>query len=275
MPERSSTPLQFKESTTFPNGHQEERNRPNISQPTCFITSAPQSDSHEVGKTDNSGSPIHEHDLPSASLLPDVKTSFEKELLRIPFSDILDTSSSFDCVVSHIEKYNLFYIKKAPVERVLPEEKNFVSKLSQLKTFDPGTPCLARFDEDDRWYRAEVLEVQKEVVSVFYVDYGLTQVITDLDRLLILPEQFAKAPRLAAACFVPSMPSIMEASLPEEQYLSVLAKLIGKKRYTCSVIESLSSVPPAVNLLYKEKGGTTPLADLFVEALALLDYKTF
>lgn len=206
---------------------------------------------------------------PSSALPAPIKTVPS----RIPDSDALTSSSSFECVVSHIEKYNLFYIQKIPVKRVLPKGEDLTLNLPELDRFDPGTPCLARFDDDNQWYRAEVISRHNNTVSVCFVDYGLSQTVKDTKRILILPEQYLVVPRKAIACHLPSMPSIIEASLPEDRYMSLVADLIGKKRFLCSVIKTEAGKPPSINLLEEKKN--IAFADLFVESLALLDYQRF
>lgn len=50
--------------------------------------------------------------------------------------------------------------------------------------FQPGSGgvCMAKFSEDDQWYRAKVLKRQQGKVEVFFLDYGNTDLTTD-DRL--------------------------------------------------------------------------------------------
>lgn len=50
--------------------------------------------------------------------------------------------------------------------------------------FQPGVGgiCMAKFSEDDQWYRAKVLKRQQGKVDVFFIDYGNKDVVAD-DRL--------------------------------------------------------------------------------------------
>ena len=47
--------------------------------------------------------------------------------------------------------------------------------------FQPGAGgvCMAKFAEDNQWYRAKVLKRQQGKVEVFFVDYGNKAITTD------------------------------------------------------------------------------------------------
>ncbi|KAL0169601.1 hypothetical protein M9458_034197, partial [Cirrhinus mrigala] len=42
----------------------------------------------------------------------------------------------------------------------------------KLDNLDPGSPCLARFCDDQMWYRAQVINKGTNTVSVLFVDFG-------------------------------------------------------------------------------------------------------
>ena len=50
-----------------------------------------------------------------------------------------------------------------------------------------GELLAARFTADNEWYRARVEKIESNRVSVYFVDYGNREVITDSSRLTILP----------------------------------------------------------------------------------------
>jgi len=197
-----------------------------------------------------------------------------EEVAEFPYPDPLDPDSTFSCMVTHIEKHNIVYIKKLPIKPVFPDGTDFIADAPLLNQYDPGTPCLARFEEDHRWYRAEVTGQHQRTVFVCFVDYGLTQAINDMDKLLVLPNEYKVLPRQAIICSLPAMPSPVEVSLPEDQYLTMLATLIGDKRFSCTVGSELDDDwgCPFISLrLEKEQ---TPLSELLAAAIALHDYKT-
>jgi staphylococcal nuclease domain-containing protein 1 len=50
-----------------------------------------------------------------------------------------------------------------------------------------GELLAARFTADNEWYRARVEKIEGNRVSVYFIDYGNREVITDSNRLTTLP----------------------------------------------------------------------------------------
>ncbi|XP_014680164.1 PREDICTED: tudor domain-containing protein 1-like, partial [Priapulus caudatus] len=63
----------------------------------------------------------------------------------------------------------------------------------------PGTPCAARFSEDQKWYRAELCSVAPPDVVVSFVDYGNSEAV-EAESLKSLRREFAALPRQAVRC---------------------------------------------------------------------------
>ena len=204
---------------------------------------------------------------------PDSSESVENLSVEIPFSEALEPGSTFPCCVTHIEKYNIVCIKKLPVEPVFPDGTDCIGEAPLLKEFAPGTPCLAKFDDDNRWYRAEVAAYNGETVFVCFVDYGLTQAIDDTNKLLVLPDECKVLPRQAIVCSLPAMPTPVEAGLLEEQYLTVLATVIGDHHYLCTVKDEFDSEWGCPMVGLKLQDTETALSQMLANALAFNDYK--
>ncbi|XP_038071054.1 tudor domain-containing protein 6-like [Patiria miniata] len=64
-----------------------------------------------------------------------------------------------------------------------------------------GDLCLAKFTEDDVWYRAEILKINqaKQRALVYYVDFGNKEPLP-WSRLLTVDSKFAKLPMQAIRC---------------------------------------------------------------------------
>jgi len=61
-----------------------------------------------------------------------------------------------------------------------------------------GELLAARFTGDNEWYRARVEKVEgTNRASVYFVDYGNREIITDSSRLTMLPPDFAQLPAQA------------------------------------------------------------------------------
>nr|XP_057918672.1 tudor domain-containing protein 1 isoform X2 [Doryrhamphus excisus] len=63
----------------------------------------------------------------------------------------------------------------------------------------PGAACCAQFSADDNWYRAVVLEVADDEVSVIYADFGNTEKLP-VSRILPIPEHMLRLPFRIARC---------------------------------------------------------------------------
>uniref|UniRef100_A0A668AAA8 Si:ch211-189e2.3 n=1 Tax=Myripristis murdjan TaxID=586833 RepID=A0A668AAA8_9TELE len=85
------------------------------------------------------------------------------------------------------------------------EHLNQVSKLAQEagqseqgmmvpKTLGPGSPCLALFDSDKQWYRAQVIRKSDSTISVVFIDYGNESEVDIKDVRQIPPTLLEKAP---------------------------------------------------------------------------------
>ncbi|XP_054623238.1 tudor domain-containing protein 1 isoform X2 [Dunckerocampus dactyliophorus] len=63
----------------------------------------------------------------------------------------------------------------------------------------PGVACCAQFSADDNWYRAVVLEVADNEVSVIYADFGNTEKLP-VSRIFPIPEHLLQLPFPIARC---------------------------------------------------------------------------
>jgi hypothetical protein len=58
-----------------------------------------------------------------------------------------------------------------------------------------GLPCVARFTEDERYYRSKILFVGDQVAKVLFVDYGNEQE-TPISQLKRMVPRFMQCPQL-------------------------------------------------------------------------------
>ncbi|KAM9798350.1 tudor domain-containing 6 [Neosynchiropus ocellatus] len=68
-----------------------------------------------------------------------------------------------------------------------------------ISCLSSGSPCVALFPEDSLWYRAEVVDIHGEELSVFYVDYGNKATVRGTDVRKI-PQDLLDTPSLAFLC---------------------------------------------------------------------------
>lgn len=82
-----------------------------------------------------------------------------------------------------------------------------------------GAPVLAKFSEDEVWYRAEVLTPvdSEEKVQVLFVDYGNAELVSVVDTLTI-PRHFTALHKLAATYRLGSTSGTTHEEWPEEAF---------------------------------------------------------
>ncbi|KAK9959415.1 hypothetical protein ABG768_009543 [Culter alburnus] len=68
-----------------------------------------------------------------------------------------------------------------------------------LDNLDPGSPCLARFSDDQMWYRAQVINKCTNTVSVLFVDFG-NESETSEGSVKALPGDLLENPPQAFLC---------------------------------------------------------------------------
>lgn len=81
----------------------------------------------------------------------------------------------------------------------LDEVEEFYSSLAfgELIEDSPkdGLPCVVRFTEDQRYYRAKILSIKGQIAEVLFVDYGNEQ-DTPLKELKRITPRFMQFPQL-------------------------------------------------------------------------------
>ena len=66
-----------------------------------------------------------------------------------------------------------------------------------LDTPAPGQHCVAQYEADNIWYRAEVSGISDGGIEVLFVDYGNTEVVQSVK---VLQTEVAQLPRQAFPC---------------------------------------------------------------------------
>ena len=131
----------------------------------------------------------------------DAVTSAYKSLLYA-------VSSTLDVYVSYINSPTSFYCQPlqlaADLETMMSELAETILSTSppEVKSVAPGIPCLAKFSEDEEWYRAKILEVlEDDKIIAHFVDYGNSEV-TSVAALHVMPDALMKEPIQALHCSV-------------------------------------------------------------------------
>ena len=77
-----------------------------------------------------------------------------------------------------------------------------------------GMPCVTKFKDDGRWYRAKIAHVMDSLVDVSFVDYGNVQT-TPLCYVKAIDKEFVDLPPQAYKCSL-AVPMGFSSSTPED-----------------------------------------------------------
>ncbi|KAI8426044.1 hypothetical protein MSG28_005011 [Choristoneura fumiferana] len=83
--------------------------------------------------------------------------------------------------ISHIDTPGHFWLQMADkidkIEEIQAELKANADSYEDLETREMNTLCVAKYSADDLWYRAEVLDLDSDITTVRFIDYGNTDVL--------------------------------------------------------------------------------------------------
>lgn len=114
--------------------------------------------------------------------------------------NVLDPRSTFIC---HINSPDEFWIQEeksvADLECIADRfiVADMFPKITQVK---PGELCVAKFPDDNSWYRARIISHGKMGTNVFYIDYGNSAVSTEIREI---PDDVSAIPPLSRKCRLP------------------------------------------------------------------------
>ncbi|KAM4625267.1 tudor domain-containing 6-like [Polymixia lowei] len=133
------------------------------------------------------------------------------------------------------------------------EDLTKVSKLAQevgraeqqdcIGTLDPGSPCLALFDDDEQWYRAQVIRKTGNTFFVLFIDYGNESEVDIKDLRSVPPMLLDKAPQ----AFLCSLDGFNESSGTwEDDTLDVFYNLLVDKPLNVTALNMEVNLESAV-----------------------------
>uniref|UniRef100_A0AAX7T0L9 Tudor domain-containing protein n=1 Tax=Astatotilapia calliptera TaxID=8154 RepID=A0AAX7T0L9_ASTCA len=140
-------------------------------------------------------------DLPSNSVTPGMVADVYMSHCNSPLSFYVHCVRDEDHIFSLVEKLN--DPNSTPetnrLKELLPVENSAGQNHIDPDALVPGSLCIARFLDDEFWYRAEVIDKNEGELSVFFLDYGnKTRVsITDVREM---PPCLLKIPPQAFLC---------------------------------------------------------------------------
>ncbi|XP_033209193.1 maternal protein tudor isoform X2 [Belonocnema kinseyi] len=137
--------------------------------------------------------------LPEECTLPE-DVSFEaNEEETVTKSTPVEETLPISVYISQLTSPSEFWVQE---ENIFGELQNMEDSLVEADGFpqlkvEAGLICAAKFPADSLWYRAKVLSQDESGITVSFVDYGNSSVVTDVRTL---PENVKAVPALAKKC---------------------------------------------------------------------------
>ena len=97
-----------------------------------------------------------------------------------------------------------------------------------------GDLCLALFHEDNGWYRAQVLSVSGQSVTVFFIDYGNTETVT-LDNLRTASDYVLAIPALSTKCIVGDCTPLKDQTWTEEE-IKKIESMLHSQEFVAEIV---------------------------------------
>ncbi|XP_064604917.1 uncharacterized protein LOC135470098 [Liolophura sinensis] len=164
----------------------------------------------------------------------------------VAFTELhLKLGSREEMFVSHSVSPDQFWCQPAASETELAELMDFIAdycgQLTESErgiTCSPNQPCLARFTEDESWYRAKVVSTQASGVEVFFVDYGNADIVPEADLVSIKPD-YLTLPAQAVQCRLFACPPVSWDHSAVRKFAEVTAeKKLLAEMMSCDKTES-------------------------------------
>ncbi|UJR21995.1 hypothetical protein I4U23_025063 [Adineta vaga] len=115
----------------------------------------------------------------------------------IDFNDSHFRRGAISHITSDLRLYFQYSEQIQALEQLQSDlQELFISTESNEEYIPEENELLAaRFSIDNQWYRACVEKIEENNhISVYFVDYGNREIITDLNRLMLLPSDYAQLP---------------------------------------------------------------------------------
>ncbi|XP_034942181.1 maternal protein tudor-like isoform X2 [Chelonus insularis] len=181
--------------------------------------------------------------LDDKSVLDLLRENFPDSAIKFPDPPRLPTGSRENVHVSYSEACNKFFVQ---LDKNVIERESLSTLLTRCVKIappikpahvKPGLKCLAHCGVDSQWYRAEVIQVIENQVTVHYVDYGNDETIPSNAIRSIRDDNVTKIPILAIQCILNGFESEpLNSELHEKFEACVL-----DKPFVMSVIEERPS----------------------------------
>ena len=122
-----------------------------------------------------------------------------------------------------------------------------------------GDLCLALFRSDNSWYRAKVLKTAGTSVTVFFIDYGNTEVV-DISNVRQANDFVLSMPALSTNCIVADCTPLGDCWSEEEKKKTETMLLNGEYNVQVLSVEAENTEHPVYTVkLYNLEDGSSPI----------------
>ncbi|XP_017073005.2 maternal protein tudor [Drosophila eugracilis] len=141
-----------------------------------------------------------------------------KKLIADGFARPLEyVPSGCSCYISHVNGICDFFIQLERDSKALELIEMYLrdeEKLKPLEKFEKGSIVAALFEDDELWYRAQLLkQLPDSRYEVLFIDYGNTSTTS---KCLMLSEEIASLPSLSKKCSL-QLPEAYSSWTPEAE----------------------------------------------------------
>ncbi|XP_072229012.1 tudor domain-containing protein 1 [Leuresthes tenuis] len=225
----------------------------------------------EEGLKENEHSQLHvqalnQTEASSKKTTSEGQTAFPTEAASFPVdwkTVELPLNKTFQPHVAAVVSPSLFYllgltqVDQQKLQEVMAELASYCSNYQGSLSAGgkrrpaPGAACCARFSTDNNWYRAVVLDVGENEISVIYADYGNGEKVP-FARILPIPTHLLQFPFQITRCTLTGNEHF-PAELPEEVQQMFQTELVN------GVLATVQSFDGSANVLSltlpSERGG--------------------
>ena len=162
---------------------------------------------------------------------------------------LADTKDSCEAIIMHAASLKQLYVMAAKHVEKLGEMIDLVQAQAALpnhfnRPLVIGELCLAKFSEDNSWYRAEVIKLldRGDLVLVHFVDFGNNETVKSSSLLPVNKDLF-NLPLITFSCALYGVPY---TSIGNSNLVKSLITMTQSKKLLCKIV---NRVPMIVDIL--------------------------
>ncbi|KAK7866892.1 hypothetical protein R5R35_001635 [Gryllus longicercus] len=200
-------------------------------------------------------------------VLKEKRREFEKTKAYPPLPAI-QPGRVVNVTVSYVESVDNFYVQyeanAKSLQKIMSTMVDYCTISAAMVRPNElyiGMPVCALFSADQQWYRARILSVAGDQITVFYVDYGNTDTVS-LVSLRQMDSNLCQAQAQAVAC---SLSGYEAMSTSIEDVSNKFEELTLERKLTMKIVNRLSSGKLIVELHNTSGGPIVNIAHLLSE----------